>query len=312
MKYLKFIPIALVLFFFGTLFYHSHRDIPIDELKERYANEESEFIDIDGLEVHYRDEGEGYPLVLIHGTGASVHTWDGWVKVLKGDYRIIRMDLPAFGLTGPNAHNDYSMDAYLQFLDKFLSKIGIQECYLAGNSLGGGIAWEYARTHTDRVSKLILLDAAGYRSNEKREQPLAFKIARSPYLSKILERITPKSLVHTSMIDVYGDDSKVTDEVVDRYFDMMLRAGNRSAFVARAWQTHNYPIDKLKDISIPVLIMWGEEDTWIPLEFGHNFHRDLPYSKIITYPGVGHIPMEEIPEQSAADAREFLESSNEH
>uniref|UniRef100_UPI00404B205D alpha/beta fold hydrolase n=1 Tax=Fulvivirga sp. TaxID=1931237 RepID=UPI00404B205D len=151
-------------------------DMPLDELKALYANEESKFVDIDGMDVHYRVEGSGPTLVLLHGTSSSLHTWDAWTEILKDDFTIVRMDLPAFGLTGPNTTKDYSLVAYSQFLDKFLAAVNVDTFYLAGNSLGGGIAMNYTLDHPERVKKLILIDASGY-PREAGKRPWIFRLA---------------------------------------------------------------------------------------------------------------------------------------
>ena len=150
-------------------------------IEKKYTNNASKFMRIDDLKVHYRDEGQGMPIVLIHGTSSSLHTWEDWTKVLTQTHRVIRMDLPAFGLTGPNANHDYSMEYYARFLDQFLTKLAIDSLYLAGNSLGGQIAWYYTSDHLDKIKKLVLLDPAGFYDAEK--IPFVFKLARTPLIN---------------------------------------------------------------------------------------------------------------------------------
>ncbi len=281
-------------------------DIPANNIEAKYTNEQSRFIDINGLRVHYRDEGSGIPLVLLHGTAASLHTWEGWTEALKTDYRVIRMDLPAFGLTGPNAAQDYSSTAYTKFLDAFLTALEIDSCYLAGNSLGGRIAWEYCWRYPGKVRKLILVDAAGYRLPGDPEPSLGFRLARMPFLSNVVRFFTPRSLMEKSLMEVYGDDTKITPELIDRYYNMMRREGNRDAFIARARHEFVDNTAKIASIDIPTLLMWGDGDIWIPLTHAEKFREDLPNATLIVYKGVGHIPMEELPEQTVADAKIFL------
>jgi pimeloyl-ACP methyl ester carboxylesterase len=279
-------------------------DIPLDTLREIYANSESLFIDIEGLPVHTRDQGKGPTLVLVHGTSSSLHTWDGWIPELKDSFRIIRMDLPGFGLTGPNRDHDYRISSYVSFIDAFLNKLGITNCYLAGNSLGGEIAWAYALKNPQKVSKLILIDAAGY---PLEKLPPVFRLGRIPLLRNLLKVVTPRFFVEGSLKEVYGDDSKVTPELVDRYYQLALRPGNRDALLARiAVHDEEDCHLQIKDISVPTLILWGKEDKWIPLEYAHRFDADIPRSKLIIYEGVGHVPMEEIPQKTASDVKFFL------
>ena len=277
-------------------------DIPVADLKEKYANEESEFLEMRGMQVHYRDEGQGFPLVLIHGTAASLHTWDDWTKILKNDFRVIRMDIPAFGLTGPNPNRDYSIESYVIFLNDFLSQLGIDTFYLAGNSLGGQIAWNYVLTYQDQVKKLILIDAAGFPN----KPPVIIKLAQTPLISVLLKNCTPKFVISKNLNEVYGDDTRIREEVVERYYLLHLREGNRQAFIDRVSGNNISETNNIRKISIPTLIQWGVQDEWIPLAHGHKFDELLPDSKLIIYKGAGHIPMEEIPEETARDARNFL------
>ncbi len=280
-------------------------DIPVEELKKTYANGSSRFVSVDGTDVHYRDEGNGFPLVLVHGTAASLHTWDGWASALSGDFRVIRMDLPAFGLTGPAPDRDYRVGAYVRFLDAFLDTIGVKRCHLAGNSLGGFIAWNYVLAHPDKVEKLILVDAAGYPS---RAIPGIFRLVRLPLAGFLGRHIGPRFLIERNIREVYGDDSKITPVLVDRYHRLALREGNRQAFIDRARTDEDYGslARAIPEIRVPTLIIWGKEDAWIPLENAHLFERDLPNSVLKIYDGVGHVPMEEIPDITARDTRRFL------
>ncbi|MBT4680312.1 MAG: alpha/beta hydrolase, partial [Flavobacterium sp.] len=158
-----------------------YADISVEDLKNDYANEQSQFIEVNEMQVHYRDEGEGFPIVLVHGTAASLHTWDAWTHELKKTNRVIRMDLPAFGITGPNKDADYSIEAYTTFLHSFLEKLELKKFHIAGNSLGGNIVWNYTADYPNKVEKLILVDASGLPTNK--EQPAIFKMAKTPVLS---------------------------------------------------------------------------------------------------------------------------------
>ena len=170
LKFLKYTLFLVLLIVVGFCVLNWRNDLSVDELKQKYANSESEFVEIDGMQVHFRDEGittDSVPLVLIHGTGASLHTWEGWVKALKANHRIITFDLPAYGLTGPNAQGDYSQNYYVEFVEKLLIKLAVKKCVLGGNSLGGSITWAYALAHPARVQKMILVDAGGYPMKSK-------------------------------------------------------------------------------------------------------------------------------------------------
>ena len=282
-------------------------DMTLEELKDRYTNDQSQFIEIMGMPVHFRKEGSGPALVLIHGTASSLHTWDDWTEDLKDHFEVIRMDIPAFGLTGPHPESDYSMDTYVQFLHQFLQSQSIDSCYIAGNSLGGAIAWNYTIKHPNEVKKLILLDASGAPKNTP--PPLIFRLANLPVLSHALKYITPRSIIEKNLKDVYFNDDKVTDELIDRYYHLARRTGNRQAFIDRARLKFELPTEQLKEISCPTLIQWGADDQWIPVADVEFFINQIESSQSIIYPDAGHVPMEEIPAQSANDAKHFLMKS---
>lgn len=302
------ILIALLILTIVAVISQIHFDIPVETLKAKYANQHSQFMQFPnlGTEVHFRDEGDGDPLVLLHGIGSSLHTWDAWTESLSTDFRIIRMDLPAFGLTGPRNDRDYSIAAYVSFLDDFLDSLGLQQVHLAGNSLGGRIAWEYALAAPQRITSLTLIDASGFPVDKP--PSLGFRLARMPVINRLLLGFTPRALLSRSVAEVYADDSKISDALVDRYFDMMLREGNRQAFVDRANQPFEPPGERLTRIRAPTLILWGKEDAWIPVTHGEKFLLQIPFSVMTIYKNTGHLPMEENPVKSSSDARDFLKS----
>lgn len=311
-KALKIILIFTILITIGVVLFYGHRDISLNELKEKYTNKASSFISVNGMDVHFRDEGDktdSIPIVLIHGTAASLHTFDSWTNSLKNSNRVVRMDLPAYGLTGPFPDRNYSMTNYTDFLKNFLTTLSIKQCILVGNSLGGQIAWNFTLEQPDMVQKLILIDAAGYPLKSK-SVPIAFKLAQAPLLSKLLTFITPRFLVRSSIENVYFDTSKVTDSLVERYFELTLRKGNRQAFVDRfnmSVEANSYV--NIKSIQQPTLILWGAKDLLIPIENAYKFQKDLPNSKLVIMENTGHTPMEESPLKSIEFVTNFLNNS---
>ena len=307
-KYFIYSFIILLIFAIGNSIY---ADISVEDLKKEYTNEHSQFIEVDEMNVHYRDEGEGFPIVLIHGTAASLHTWDAWTDELKKTNRVVRMDLPAFGITGPNKNADYSIEAYTTFLHSFLEELGLEKFHIAGNSLGGNIAWNYAADHPDMVEKLILVDASGLPTNK--QPPAIFKMAKTPVLSSLFLYVTPKFLIKKNIEEVYEDDSKITEDLITRYHKMALRAGNRKAFIDRAKIDFGLDsmvnIKKLKSILAPTLLIWGAQDLWIPLANGIRMNEILVNSKLEVLENSGHVPMEENPIESLKLMNEFLFTS---
>jgi pimeloyl-ACP methyl ester carboxylesterase len=243
--------------------------------------------------------------VLIHGTSASLHTWDSLTLLLKDKKKIIRFDLPAFGLTGPNKENTYNADVYNIFVDSVLEKLQVKSCIVAGNSLGGSIAWHYALYNKTRVQQLILLDASGYpQKNEKGS--LGFKIASMPVINNLLLWVTPKFLVKKSLEGVFVDKNKINDESINRYHDLLLREGNRKAALSifkGGFRANPTPI---KTIQIPTLIIWGDQDQLINVSNAYLFNKDIKGSKLVVLKNVGHAPMEETPIKVAAAIRAFL------
>lgn len=310
---LKKILLALTALIGIMLFSVYHSDLSREELWERYSYAESKTLDLDGMPVHYRDLGEGTPIVLLHGTGASLHTWHGWVNHLLDSFRLISVDLPAFGLTGPHPKRDYSIAAYVEFVDQFVHQIGVDSFALAGNSLGGLIAWSYAAEHTDKITELILLDPSGFPglSAADKAPPLPMRLAQNPISAALLKRLTPKSIIEKSLLDVYADDSKVNQPLIDRYFNMSLREGNRQAFVDRSNTVRNVDTMSLKEIQQPTMIMWGAEDLWIPVGDAERFAQLLPNDTVVILPNIGHVPMEEEPVLTAQIVADWLQQVRE-
>lgn len=312
-KALKYLFIFILTIIVGLSALYWKSDIPLETLKEKYANSDSKFIEVDGMSVHYRVEGlaqDSLPLVLLHGTGASLHTWDGWVNALKTERKIIRLDLPAYGLTGPNPTSDYSQEFYASFINDFLTKLGVKQCIIAGNSLGGSIAWNFAVKYPEKVSKMILVDAGGYAIKSK-SVPIAFQVAGWPLIKNLFKYVTPRSIVQKSIENVYADKSKVSEVLVDRYFELSLREGNRQAFIDRMSEFRNKGIinvktAQIKDLSMPTLIIWGDKDLLIPLEVGEKFHADLPNDTLVVFKNLGHTPMEEDATKTVAAVKDFL------
>lgn len=278
-------------------------DLPLDELAT-YAAPPSRFVTVDGVDVHVRDEGQGPPLVLLHGTGASLHTWDGWVERLAARRRIVRLDLPGFGLTGPAPDGDYRPERYVRLVVALLDKLGIERADVAGNSLGGRVALLLALEHPARVRKLVLIDAAGF---DDPPPPMLFRMARNPAGKVLLRWLTPEFLVRRNLREVYGDPDRLDEATVHRYQDLARRAGNREALIDRL----NGPpspvlAGRLGELKLPVLIQWGAKDRWIPLASGEGFQRGIAGAQLAIYPDAGHVPMEEIPEVTARDADAFL------
>lgn len=277
-------------------------DRSLEELKPLYVNQASQFMPLMGMNVHYRDQGnptDSVPLVLIHGTSSSLHTFEGVVKNIKKNRRVITLDMPAFGLTGPNPTNEYSFKYYSQFLDSFLTKLQIRVCDIGGNSLGGGIAWQFATYYPASVRKLILIDATGYPAMNAKGS-IGFKIASTPVINNIMLFITPKALVSASLKGIYQDSSIIDQAQIDRFHDMAIAQGNRKALLAIFKKGLEQEPEKIKTIQKPTLIIWGEKDGLIPVQNAYLFNKDIKGSQLAILPNIGHVPMEEAAAKTAA------------
>jgi len=280
-------------------------------MKAKYANQTSQFVDVGGgLTMHVRDEGkrDGPVLVLLHGSNASLQTWDPWVERLGARYRIIRLDQIGHGLTGPNPTDQYDADAFVGTLDALMVKLGVSKFALAGNSMGGFVAWEYALAHPDKLTHLVLVDAAGPPEDPNKKLPIGFRIARTPGLNKLALVITPRSLFEKSLHQSVSNQAIVTPEAIDRYWELNRYPGNREATGLRfaAYSGRTRDVSKVGTIKTPTLILWGAEDKLIPVSGADWFAQRIKGSTKVVYPGIGHIPMEETPDRSAADLDAFL------
>lgn len=283
-------------------------DQPVAALTARWAQPPSQFLPVAGLQVHLRDEGprdDPTPIVLLHGTSDSLHTWDGWAQALRGQRRVIRFDLPGFGLTGPDPRADYGIDAYVRFVLAVLDTLGVQQVVLGGNSLGGQIAWQTAHAQPQRVRQLVLVAAAGY-PVPPLEVPMAFRAARSWPLNRLLEWVLPRGMVQASARNVVGDPSAVSQEEVDRYYDMAVRAGNRRALVQRLAKPDPDQSERIRSLRQPTLVLWGARDRLIPPQSGERFAQDIPGARLVVFEGLGHVPQQEDPMRTVAELQRFL------
>jgi pimeloyl-ACP methyl ester carboxylesterase len=288
-------------------------DRPVETLVARWAPAPSNFIDVKGQTVHLRDEGlsgDPLPIILVHGTSASLHTWEGWVRALKSQRRVITFDLPGFGLTGPFTGpyeaGNYHGDAYAKFVLDLMDTLKIDRAVLGGNSLGGEVAWRTAAMAPKRVASLLLVDAVGPAFTPI-SVPLGFQMARIPVLNRMLDFALPRSLVAQGVADVYGDPTRIKPELIDRYFELTLRAGNRRAFVQRmqAWVPGEHA-ERIATLTQPTLIIWGSKDRLIPPSVGEEFERLIKGSQRVVLDGLGHVPQEEDPARSVAPVKVFL------
>jgi pimeloyl-ACP methyl ester carboxylesterase len=290
-------------------------DIPYATLEAKYAvpDPASHFVDLPGgYHVHYQDEGDrGLPLlVLLHGFGDSFTSWEGWVRELKTRRRIITLDFPGHGLTRAPEGTALTMESLADFVDSFAATLGLPKFAVAGNSMGGGVAWQLAVRHPDRINALILVDAAGF-PNEKPpgEVPLAFRILKYPIGRTFLQNIDNRFLIREGLrTDVYNK-SLITPAFVDRWAEFQRAPGHRA--ILMSVNLGGQPGDlaaTLSTIKVPTLVLWGDSDPLLEAASARKFAAAIPGARLITYPQVGHLPQIEIPARSAAAVAEFLDN----
>jgi pimeloyl-ACP methyl ester carboxylesterase len=282
----------------------------VAELRPRWGGPPSIYLDVDGMPVHVRDEGprdDASPIVLLHGFGSSLHAWDGWTAALRDKRRVVRLDLPGFGLTGPSPDNVYGIDRDMRATLAVLDKLGIARFVIGGNSLGGAVAWRTALAHPERVEKLILVDAGGYPQRAS-SIPIGMRILRFSVLSWLMQHTLPRSLVDEGFRNVFGDPSRVTPEMIERSIELTAREGNRRAILDRGSQRKaSTAYERIPELKLPTLIVWGGRDRLIPPDDAERFHREIAGSELAMFADLGHAPEEEDPARTVAAVKRFLQ-----
>jgi pimeloyl-ACP methyl ester carboxylesterase len=288
-------------------------DRPVQTLVARWAPPPSDFIEIDGQLVHLRDEGprgDPAPVVLLHGLSSSLHTWEGWAAALRQQRRVITLDLPGHGLTGPwtgsRAGHDYQPETLARFVLQVLDTRGVQRFVVGGNSAGGDVAWRVALQAPSRVDRLVLVDALGP-PFEGGRFPLGWQIARVPVIGRLTEWLLPRAFVAQGLAESYGHPERVTDALIDRYYELALREGNRHALRQRltGWRPGE-GAERIATLKLPTLAIWGGQDRLIPPAVGREFARLIAGSRLVVFDDLGHVPQEEDPARTLQPVREFL------
>ncbi|MEZ5946137.1 MAG: alpha/beta hydrolase [Hyphomonas sp.] len=289
-------------------------DIGYDRLELVYGKPDSRIATLEnGLRVHYRDTGprKAPVIVLVHGFSASLHTWDAWVSDLKRDYRVIALDLPGHGLSTCGDASEIGVDQFVATVDALTTKLGVDRFVLAGNSMGGRTAWSYALAHPQRLDGLVLVDASGWPPEEadKKSEPVVFRLLANPLARRLMKNLDSTMLVRSGLKDSFSDDAFVTEEMVNRYVALGRAPCHRDAIMTlSAARGKDAPATAagLAAISVPTLILHGEEDNLVPVSAGRKFEAAITGSELVVYPATGHLPQEEVAARSVADLRDFL------
>ena len=290
----------------GVMFWAYTPELPRELLIQRYANAQSQFLDVGGVRAHVRDEGnpDAMPLLMIHGSLGSLQVWEGWVRELKNRYRLISVDLPGHGLTGPWPREEYTVEAYTDFIEVLADTLQLDRFAIAGQSMGGAVAWSFAASRPERVTELILVDSAGY--PREGQSPFQLQIARWRGLGDIGIYFKPEPMLKRALSDTYADPAMVTPERLQRYGDLQRFPGNRAATLKRLRTQEPLDPTTLRHLDVPTLILWGGKDRQIPVADAQRFKSDIKGSQLVVFEELGHAPMEEDPKATADAVAAFL------
>ena len=284
-----------------------YRDTPAEEVEAKWAKPPSQFVEVDGVRMHYRDEGEGPVVVLLHANYSSLFMWEPWVAALRDRYRVIRLDLPAHGLTGPEPSGNYTLERIQQLFEKFVDEKGLERFTVVGTSIGGTVAMRYTADHPERIERLVLISPGSLEPRVRgRTTP-----ANVPRAADLLGYILPKSFTRFMLTNDYGDPQGVSDAVVDEWYEMWMREGNRLAMLNLLRQYVSGGVeDKIRAVSVPVLLIWGEKNKRVPLALAYetkNLLVNSPEVRLEVLPGIGHMLVQEAPEASSKLIRRYLD-----
>ena len=318
-KILKYLTLSFFILLVIAVYSGTYLDIPRDKLEAKYASGASEFLDLkNGSRIHYRDEGDLYKpaIILLHGFNGSLFNFERMVPLLSKEFRLISIDLPGFGLTGAVPSMDYSTQNSILVINELTSYLGMEKFSIAGNSMGGGIAWRYALENPEKTQSLVLLASSGIYSSEERlqieeserESPLVWKLMRSNFVSYFLSLYTPKFFATQGLKTSVYDPNLASDEIANQFHELTLMQGSREAILSR-FSKQNYSNEKpdiLKKIQAPTLIIHGREDNIISFKSSINLDQYIQNSQLMIYPKIGHLPMYETPARVADDIKKFF------
>jgi pimeloyl-ACP methyl ester carboxylesterase len=275
------------------------------DLEKKYWDSATRYIEVGGTSIRVRETGDSHApaVVLLHGFGSSLETWEPWAQSLSGHYRVVRFDLPGSGLSEPDRRGDYTDARSLQLLEQLMNQLGLENAVLVGNSLGARVSWRFAAAYPSRVRKLVLISPDGFASP-------GFEYGKPPHVPAVFELMRyflPRILMRNYLAAAYGDPSRLSDSVIDRYYDLLLARGNRGAMISRMQQTILVePTPILRQIAMPTLLLWGRKDQLIPFSNSADYLGALPNASLVEFPNLGHVPHEEAPAESLKALEPFL------
>jgi pimeloyl-ACP methyl ester carboxylesterase len=313
----------------AAIFYRS--DISLETLGNDYETEHSfysdlAFQDVEDVDrtvrIHAMAWGEqtNPAVVLLHGMFSSSHTFVPWAERLAEEgYYVLAVDLPGFGLSEVYPDQKTSQRRHAAVLKALLDSLSIDAAFIGGNSMGGGVAWYFASEYHGAqftVRGVILIDAV-YPGMVTEEDASGFRRLLTSPVGKLLSKMTPRFLFKSLLKGAYGTEVSPSEDVVDRYYFLLRGEGHREAIVSQTTEPEpeGSPsglerLLRLKEEDIPVLLMWGALDSWIPVETADLFAQTLELTQedVVIYETLGHVPMEEDPVRTIEDVLIFLDA----
>jgi pimeloyl-ACP methyl ester carboxylesterase len=277
--------------------------LPIAEVHKKYTLANSRFTEINGVRLHYLDEGSGPETVLlIHGGGSSLFAWDAIAQQLKQKYRVVRLDLPGFGLSGYDPKNDYHVESWMRYVIGFCQQMNLSQTVMVGHSTGAQIAWRIALERPELTKAIVLSAPTGFPEKD----PLTWRVGQIPVAGELMSVLTPRFIIKKNIEDIYFDKNKIKEETVDRYYEILLREGGRQAMLSRMRAGDFDKYDQISKIKVPTLVLWGTHDSWVPVTHGEQYTKAISNATLVTFENAAHNLIEEIPDQVSKTVFEWL------
>jgi len=313
-------PLLLALACLSSQAAETSRVLSRESVITQFSDAQSRFVDIDGVNLHYKDQGTGPAVLLMQGTNGDLADWDGWAAVLSKRYRVLRFDMPGFGLSGGLRSGNYSVDRMGALIDAFMDQMGSERFAIAGTSYGGLVAFRYAATRTERVSALILASSAGVEYGKPPAEAAAViapaassaaSAASAARASIFYDAVITAAEIEKNLRHVLVDQALVTPLMVQRKLAFANIVGRGEESIAgRKLYERGDPVRVLAHVRAPSLVQWGAANKALSVKTADAFVDALKNACVaerVIYPDAGHLLIVDKPAQSAADAMAFLD-----
>lgn len=276
-------------------------------LKENPLKKWGKFIKLDGFETFIVEMGQGENIIFANGIAASVYTWRKVLPKLGEKYHVYGFDFKGTGFS-EKPEIEYSIDVFSKQVLELMDYFKMEKAILVGNSLGGEVVMDFTIKYSQRVKALVLMDTAGYQNN-KEITGLLSKLSRYKPVAKFLKKIASKKLARKIIDWATYNETIIDKEMVDGYYKPMKTEGAFESLIklVRNLSYTEFDYNKVKEIKVPTLIIWGTEDKWMPVSDAHRFHKDIKNSKLVLMTSCGHAPQEETPEKVIDEITKFID-----